>query len=200
MDSVQVVALLRARVFSLTAQDLLLDVATCPDLWGLIMEIGFVDDVVTLVVLDDGSVSIYLRSGKGRIGCGLHSGVRATAAQALQQARTVTLTEAANAAFPMPVDDEVHFYFHTSTGLRACAVSRTQLEKGNQALSELYCAARAVIDRVELTGAGHPIADAIEDAAESVNSQPESTLSAMSRGKPCRILPSVGSAARRSRR
>lgn len=200
MDPVHVVALLRARVFSLTARDLLLDVATCPALWGLIMEIGFADDVVTLVVLDDGSVSIYLRSGTGRIGCGLHSGVRATSARALQQARTLTLTEAANSAFPMPVDGEVHFYFHTSTGLRACVASRAQLEKGDLALSELYGAARAVIDMVELTGAGHPIADALEDAAESVNFRRESTLSAMSRGKPCRILPYVGSVARRSRR
>jgi hypothetical protein len=201
VDPAQIVALLRARALRLTTQDLELDASASADPWGLVMEIGYPDEVVTLVVLTDGSVSVYLRSGKGRIGCGLHPKVRALTERTLQLARTVMPAETSKPPFSLPNEGEVRFYFHTSNGVHTSAASRAQLEDGEVALTELYSSAHAVIGMVELTGAGQPIADAIADAAASVESQATSTLSANSTGgKPCRILPYVGNVAHRSRR
>jgi hypothetical protein len=196
-DPVQIVDLLRTRIFALTVQELELDPQTCPTPWGVMMEIGYEEEAVTLVVLADGSVSIYLRSGKGRIGCGLNAEVRTAGMRMLRLAREPAASELAQRPYPPPSDGQVCFYFHTLAGLRSINAPRAPLDDGVIELAELYYAGHAVIDMIELTGAGQLITDAIEDAAASVRS---ATSAQPTESKRCRILPYVGSVARRSRR
>jgi hypothetical protein len=49
-----------------------------PDVWGGLLDMGMPDDGwATLVVVGDGTVSLYLSTGGGTIGAGEHAAVRA---------------------------------------------------------------------------------------------------------------------------
>ena len=200
VDSGQIVELLRSRIFSLTARDLGLHTDSCPNVWGVIIELCSSQDAVTLVALADGSVSVYMGSGKGRIGCGLHAEIRAMGARMLTLAQAALAGTTPAARHAAPAEGHVLFYFHTASGLRGVDVLRTELEQNKVDLADIYGAGRAIIEAVELMGAGQSIADAIQDAAQSVLSQPGRTAAELRKGSPCRILPSAGSAAHRSRR
>jgi hypothetical protein len=200
---VQIVELLRARIFALTAQELELDPVTCPNPWGVITEIGYASEVVTLVVLADGSVSVYLHSGKGRIGCGLHPEVRAAGMRMLNLAQGITAStsDVPQRPYVAPSGGHVRFYFHTAAGLRSADASKAQLDEGAIDIAELYHAGHTVIGLIESTGAGQPVADAIKDAAASVRSHAAANRAAPpAKGKLCRILPYAGAVVRRSRR
>ena len=68
---------LREMVFSAKSEDLGLKAPPDgPAVWGLVMETGYPEAVMTLVALGDGTVSIYFSNGGGIIGLGEHPGPR----------------------------------------------------------------------------------------------------------------------------
>jgi hypothetical protein len=76
---------MRARVLALHATDIGLTREKFPnDVWGTLMETGFEDGgAYSLVVLADGTTSIYLSRGGAVIGAGQHQTVRSKAKQLL---------------------------------------------------------------------------------------------------------------------
>lgn len=204
LDPAKMAAMLRDGVLVLQPADIGLTPAECPALWGLMIELGYPELNASLVILADGSVSLYMSDGSGVLGCGLHPDVRAAALRLLQLAAThLPHTHVQSGAFPPPAGDEVAFCFFTVDGHRAARVSRAALDEGEVELAELYYAVHGLIGLIELLGAGVDLGDEIQFARSAVlnaaGADAQGATPLHSRGRGCRILPYVGDAARRLR-
>lgn len=198
VDPAKMTALLRSAVLAMVPEDIGLSAVNGPKVWGVMMELGMAEVVASLVVLADGSVSIYLSNGGGVIGCGLHPDVRSAAAKMLGTAQQGIAHCLPVVRYPLPGEDEVRFYLLTSYGVLSSAAMRADLEKRAMALTELYYAGHGVIGMVELLGAGVTLVDEmqLETAPQDASQTGRQQLKA--RGRGCRILPYVGTVVRRS--
>ena len=206
LDPATVTALLRANVFTLSPADIGLNLASCAEVWGIMMELGYSEVVASLAVLADGSASVYLSDGSGAVGCGLHPEVRDAATKMLLVAQRMMGNCQAVTDYPLPTESQVRFYLLTTHGIVSAAVPRAELDDGAVDLAELYYAGHGVIGMIELLGAGVDVVDEMRLAqskvqphhpagADDVSGQTISGI--QSRGRACRILPYVGSAVRR---
>jgi hypothetical protein len=218
LDPARMAALLRDHVLALTPEDIGLTAANWPSsqalacstshsmVWGVVMELAEAGVVVSLVVLLDGSVSVYLSDGSGVIGCGLHPDVRATAAKMLQVAGQVAPECKPATEHPMPLNHQVRFHLLTTQGVLGAVANRAELDEGAEVLAELYYAGHGVIGMVELLGAGVDLVDEMrlaETVTRRVSDADIDTRIGAQELKPrergCRILPYASIAARRSR-
>ncbi len=212
LDPAKMTAMLRDGVLAIGPEDIGLTDANCPDVWGVMMELGDAGVVVSLVALVDGSVSVYLSDGGGVIGCGLHPDVRLSAAKMLRVAEQAVSQCEPTDQYPAPADGEVRFYLLTNQGVLSGTAERTELDEGAVALAELYYAGHGVIGMVELLGAGVELIDEMrlaENAAQRDATATGTDIDAnvagrigiqefKARGRGCRILPYVGNVVRRS--
>lgn len=210
LDPTAVTDLLRTGALAIKPEDIGLPRAECPQVWGVILELGYPTVVATLVVLLDGSVSVYLSNGGGVIGCGLHPEVRNAARILLQRSQNMAAFCQPTQLFPKPADDLVFFYLLTPQGVCTAQANRGQLDDGEIELAELYYAMLSLVDIVELLGAGVDLVDEMrlaeckfkqdQGASNDVSGAVQMTANELqARGRACRILPYAGSAARRSR-
>jgi hypothetical protein len=205
LDPAGMTAMLRNNVLTLRPMDMGLVAEQCPPVCGAMMEIVEAGITVSLVALLDGSVSVYLSDGTGVIGCGLHPDVRAAAAKMLRVAGQVVEECALSDQKSAPSAHQAHFYLLTTQGVLRGAADRAELDEGAVPLAELYYAAHSVIGLVELLGAGIDLLDEMRLAEASVQrdagANAEVRIEAQqlkTRGRGCRILPYVGTVARRS--
>lgn len=211
LDPAKMTTILRAGVLAIQPEDIGLTRSACPRVWGVMMELGEAEVVVSLVALLDGSVSIYLSDGNGVLGCGLHPDVRLAAAKMLNIAGHVVAACEPVASYPMPGEGHVRFYLLTDRGVVMIDGDRQQLNDGKFELAELYYAGHSVIDIVELLGAGVDLVDEMrlaesakrqlqdETADDEMLMTQQAAQELKVRGRRCRILPYVGNVARRSR-
>lgn len=200
LDPARMTALLRDSVLTIGPEDMGLSPTDCPQVWGVMMELGEPEVVVSLAALVDGSVSIYLSDGAGVIGCGLHPDVRMAAAKMLHVAQQVVDFCMPAADHPMPRAHQVCFHLLTSRGVLIGEATRAELDEGETELAELYCAGHGVIGLVELLGAGVDLIDEMHLAQAAQSGMPAVDVQAFkARGRGCRILPYVGNVVRRSR-
>lgn len=88
-----------------------------PNLWGLVMEIGTAQNVVTLVCLIDGSVNLYFGNGGGITGGGEKEPVRMKAEEFIQTGETFLKKFNPAKNYPLPDVDRVRFYALTYDGI-----------------------------------------------------------------------------------
>lgn len=202
VDPAKMTALLRSAVLSMGPEDIGLSAVNGPEVWGVMMELGMAEVVASLVVLADGSVSIYLSDGGGAIGCGLHPDVRSAAAKMLGTAQQAIAHCLPVVRYPLPGENEVRFYLLTGNGVLSSAAMRADLERCAMALTELYYAGHGVIGMVELLGAGVTLVDEMQLEAARQGDAHDATQTdrqqLKARGRGCRILPYVGTVVRRS--
>lgn len=183
--------LLRDSVFRLQPQDIGLDDANGPQVWGVVMESGFPRLALSLVALADGSVSIYMSDGGSIIGCGLEPEVRLAAGRMTAIAQQFADVFPVTQETPPPTSGMTHFYLLTRAGLRRAEMPSARLDEDGSELAKLYWAGHRLIEIVETLGAGHDLLD--EMLATDENEQ-----RARQRGRGCRIPSYVGNAVRRS--
>ena len=204
-------ALLRAGVLAIKPEDIGRRPHENDAIWGVLMELGHPEIVVSLVALIDGSVSIYLSDGDGVIGCGLHPDVRQAALRMLTVAEQLQNECRPVEQFPMPEQKQARFYLLSNRGVLGATAALTALEEGAIELAELFYAGHTVISLVELLGAGVDLIDEIHLAEHARNRRlqlasqlqeraemDDQQRALKPRGRGCRILPYVGNAARRS--
>jgi hypothetical protein len=139
---------LRRMAFARTAQELGLNATDTGPVWGVIMEIGFSEALVSLVVFAEGSTSLYFGNGGGIIGAGEHASVR-KAAGALLSVASINLKDMTDVKSPeLPQVGEVRFYSLTYTGIRSASAIEDELGAGGHRLSQLFYAAQNVITAV----------------------------------------------------
>ena len=204
LDPVKITELLRSGALAIKPEEIGLCAADCPTVWGMVMELGYPEVALSLVVLIDGSVSVYLSNGEGVIGCGLQPNVREAAQRLLQLAPHVMDVCHTAHRFPLPAPGSAQFFFLTRDGVTTTLAQVAQLDDGAVKLAELYYAGYGLIELIELLGAGVDIADEMRlaECKLAQGAAPNTDVSGAAtdlkpRGRACRILPYAGNAARR---
>ena len=125
-----------------------------PHVFGLLMETGFPEGMVSLVVFADGTVSLYFSNGGGVIGAGEHAPVRAAAAALLASAEAHLHCFAPAAATPPPAEGRVCIYLRCFDGTRGAEASEDDLGEARHALAGLFHAGHRVITELRLRTPG----------------------------------------------
>ena len=137
---------LRAQALQLTAAQ----VGAADAVFGVLMETGYPEAVVSLLALSDGTASLYFSNGGGIIGAGGHRGP-AVAARSLVAFVAHNLDHLGKAVeYPLPRPGHTRFYVLTSDGvLTADALEREFGENRNRhVLSPLFYAAQELITEI----------------------------------------------------
>ncbi len=148
-QAVEMVRELRSMAFGLTAADIGVTRENhAAAVWGVLMETRLDEGYFTLVVLADGSTSLYYSTGGGVIGSGDHDAVRRAGIAYLAQAeQALPATTAATSTAP-PAPGETRFHLLTFDGMRSYAAPEIELGEGRDRLAPLFHAAHAVITAV----------------------------------------------------
>lgn len=119
-----------------------------PNVWGVLMETGYPEAVVTLVSLADGTTSLYFGGGGGMIGGGAHIAVAEATKKFVsdteQHLKRMTLATAC----PLPTVGRVCFYVLTLSGTFTAEADENDLRKGRHGLSLLFYSGHRVITQL----------------------------------------------------
>lgn len=165
LTTTQIAAALRQRVLRLTPEDLGINrMADCPRIWGVVIETAHPDAVASLVVLVDGSVSLYVSDGNGCIGCGSNREIRDAAADLLQlAARTLSLATPSS-DLELPAEGYIRCYLLTQMGLYAMQTKLEDINRIDADIGVLYFAAQRIVTAIERVGAGQSLAQEMKMA------------------------------------
>lgn len=150
---------LRAQVLGVGPEALgLAHTAEGPVVWGVVTELGMESGVATVVVLAEGTTSLYFSTGGGAIGAGTHPPVAEASDRLLALAesavRTVPLAPAGS--YPLPSPGRVCFWLRTFGGTLAAEAPEAELEGGEHPLSPLFRATHDVITAVRILDEHRP--------------------------------------------
>jgi hypothetical protein len=116
---------------------------------GVLMETAFADGAVySLVVLGDGTVSLYFSTGGGVIGAGQHDRVRRAADAMLSEASRFRPEAKPAGETPLPGPGNVVFYFLSAGGTLAYSAAESALGGDQDRLSALFHAGHRVITEI----------------------------------------------------
>lgn len=119
-----------------------------PKVWGVMMDIGYQNTLATMVVLADGTTSLYLGHGGGVIGAGQYQDVRSAAEEVLQIAELHRGAIDSNTSQAPPNVGEVKFHLLTYDGPLTIQVSEQDLGHNQHRLSAMFHAGHEVIARM----------------------------------------------------
>jgi hypothetical protein len=120
-------------------------------IFGVVMETGYPEAVVTLVALSDGTASLYFSNGGGIIGAGQH--VRpAVAARSLVAFAAHNLEHlVSTVGYPLPQPGHTRFYVLTSAGVLTADAPEIEFGENRHVLSPLFYAAQELITEIRLS-------------------------------------------------
>jgi len=148
--SKNVIPAMRAKVFELLPGDIGINRKNHPeDVWGVLMETGFNDgEAYSLIVLADGTTSVYFTTGAGIIGAGDHDHIRKVSYTFLEGANYYKNATKPTTSNPLPGPGQVTFYFLSYTGVLTHTSSEEDLGSGKDELASLFHAGHNVIAEV----------------------------------------------------
>jgi hypothetical protein len=150
-DAVATSRKLRDQALSVTAWDLNLEpIAARPDVWGVLMELGYPQAVATLAAFADGSTSLYVSTGGGVIGAGERKAVREEADRFLTVVQQHIEGFEPTDETPLPSAGRVRFYVRTFQSTLTAEVEDAPLARGTHKLSPVFQAGHAVITQMRL--------------------------------------------------
>jgi hypothetical protein len=141
---------LRNQAFSLNPAQLGLKPHQTNPIFGILMETGYKDVVVTLSVMGEGSVSLYFSNGGGITGLGKHKGPRNACFSFLSSAKQFISHLHPAKDFSLPQNRYTTFYFLTINGILTVSAKETDLENNRLPLSPLFHQAQEVITQARL--------------------------------------------------
>lgn len=115
------------------------------EVFGLLFETAYSNGAFSVVVLADGTVSLYFSGGGGIIGAGQHESVREASANLLAGANQFYSQAKKTTEYPIPESEHSTFYFLTYNGVLSYSAKEIELGEGKDKLSELFHAAHYVI-------------------------------------------------------
>jgi len=150
-EPVDVVKNLRTRVLSLSPTDLGISPSQqLPNVWGILMEMGYPETLAGLVVLADGTTSLYLGYGGGFMGGGEYESVRTASARFLSVADRYHTELQTTHTFPYPDVGRVRFYVLTFSGILFADADEKELAQKAHWLAELFHAGHGVLTELRL--------------------------------------------------
>lgn len=143
---------LRDQVLSVKPSDIgVAPTSSLPVVWGVVMETGFPEAVVTLVSLADRTTSLYCSNGGGVIGAGEHATVAAATAGFISLANEFHSQTEPTKTFPLPAIGRVRFYLLTFAGVLTAEADEQDLGNMRHKLSPLFHKGHEVIGNVRLS-------------------------------------------------
>ncbi len=136
---------LRGRLFLTDPKTLGLSPSEDERFWGLVVDIGVETGVATLVVLRDGTISLYFSNGGGLIGLGQHDEMHEKADRLLSLAEDFSLEGPEAEKDTLPSEDATRFNFLGFNGARAMEEPDEALELDDHPLHPLWEAAHDII-------------------------------------------------------
>ena len=121
-----------------------------PNVWGVLMEMGYPEAVVTLVSLADGTTSLYFGNGGGIIGGGGYPGVAKASKKLVSHSEEYFKSMTPTTSFPLPAVRRVKFYILTFQGEFTADIDEKELGEGRHDLSPLFYSGQAVITQLRL--------------------------------------------------
>ena len=119
-------------------------------IFGVLMETGYKEAVVTLSAIGDGAVSLYFSNGGGIIGLGEYEGPQRACLSFLDLARQFTSHLRPTKEFPLPQKGYTTFYFLTIRGVLTFSAKESDLGNNRLPLSPLFHKAQEVITQARL--------------------------------------------------
>jgi ankyrin repeat protein len=119
-------------------------------IFGILMETGYKDAVVTLSAIGDGSVSLYFSNGGGIIGLGQHEEPRKACLSFLSFANQFLSHLQPTKEFPLPQKGYTSFYFLTIKGILAFTAKENDLGNNRLPVSPLFHKGQEVITQARL--------------------------------------------------
>ena len=115
--------------------------------YGVIMEMGISDSVLTLACFADGDAGLYYKSGGGMKGGGAHENIRRAAKQfvALAQQALPQMSPAAGTSQPLPEAGTVCFHALTPKGVLTAEVDRETLGESQGPFTALFYSGQEVV-------------------------------------------------------
>lgn len=106
--------------------------------YGLLMELGMPNSVVTLACFADGDARVYYKTGGGMVGGVSHESIRKASKDliALTQKALPRMTK--TNTHPLPAQDRVRFYALTSRGTFTTETDRRALAKPERAFDPVF--------------------------------------------------------------
>ncbi|NIQ39662.1 MAG: hypothetical protein GTN81_13880 [Proteobacteria bacterium] len=145
-EPTQIIKDLRQKVLSLSPGDIgLTQPKDGSTVWGILMETGYPGGLATLIVLADGTTSLYFGHGGGIIGAGEHDSVRTASMRFLAVAEQYQKALEPTKSFPYPHVGTVRFYVLTFSGPLTAAADENDLGNRTHALSNLFYAGHEVL-------------------------------------------------------
>lgn len=142
---------LREQALGVTAADLGLGpTEPRPQVWGVLMEMGYRDAVATLAAFADGSASLYISSGGGVIGAGQHQPVRDEAERFLFVVQQNLAEFEPASETPLPSEGRVRFYVRTFDSTLTAEADDALLGNRLHKLSPVFLAGHAVLTQMRL--------------------------------------------------
>lgn len=136
---------LREMVFSLNYESVGLSVEKEERPLFALMELNLSGDIATLVSVVDGSTSLYLSTGGGITGGGMHERVKEASERFLLQAKDALAYMTKVEDHHPPAEGEVCFYVKNQAGVFRYCASEQNLREGNDPLSQLYVLGHKVL-------------------------------------------------------
>lgn len=108
-----------------------------PNVWGVVMEIGYPATVVTLVCSNDGTVGVYFGNGGGIIGGGAHENIRMASEELIHTAEVLLKKFNPTKKFPLPDVDRVRFYALTFGGILTAQDTKNMAQETHELFPRL---------------------------------------------------------------
>lgn len=116
--------------------------------YGLLMEMGIANTVMTLACFANGDASVYYKNGGGMVGGSSHEPVRKAAKDFVALAKKVLPRMKKATDHPAPGPESVRFYALTPKGVFTMETSRQSLGDAQNALSALYYGGQEVVSQM----------------------------------------------------
>jgi hypothetical protein len=137
---------LRLMALKLKAEEIGLTKNIFPnEVFGILMETGFENGSFTLLVLADGTTSLYFSNGGGIIGAGTHESVKKASKNFLLLANEFRKQTKPTNTFPYPTNQEVRFFLIGRSGVTTYSANENGLGENRDPLSKLFHASHLVI-------------------------------------------------------
>lgn len=148
--------LLRDMVFTMRPEAIGIVAPRAPEeVWGVVMEQAYPEALATLVVLADGSVSLYFSNGGGVIGMGSHAKPQRAAQALLAVAPDFRKDCRPTTKYPLPQKEHVHFYLFTHHAMLTAEACEDDLARDHSSLSPLFHKAHELITEIRLIDEKH---------------------------------------------
>lgn len=142
---------LRNRILSLSPAEIgIKPTAELPNVWGVLMELGFPNGAAILVCLAEGTTSLYFGSGGGILGSGCLESVAKASRAFMAVAEGSSQQMDATDVFPLPRISKVRFYVLAFGEALTSEVDEAVLNRGKHALSRLFFYGQEVITQIRL--------------------------------------------------